>query len=66
MTTDATEAPAEATRSAGEWSGICWTDSSWELRRGLEVVEDLPPALWPREWVAAGEAQRRNVPSSPM
>jgi hypothetical protein len=38
--------PAAAT---GEWSGIGWTDSSWELMHGLDVVEDLPPDAWPPE-----------------
>ncbi|HEY0819819.1 MAG TPA: hypothetical protein VGD46_13630, partial [Rhizobacter sp.] len=34
----------------GEWAGIGWTDSSWELAHGLEVVEDLPPDAWPVEF----------------
>jgi hypothetical protein len=34
----------------GEWGGIGWTDSSWELARGLEVVEDLPLDAWPVEF----------------
>lgn len=37
-------------RGAGEWGGIGWTDSSWELARGLEVVEDLPADAWPVEF----------------
>jgi hypothetical protein len=47
--------PAEtiATRVAGaeqaEWIGIGWTDSSWELAHGLDVVEDLPADAWPVE-----------------
>ena len=32
-----------------DWSGIGWNDSSWELRHGLDVVEDLPPDAWPLE-----------------
>jgi hypothetical protein len=24
-----------------------WYDSTWELRRGLDVTEDLPAHLWP-------------------
>jgi hypothetical protein len=32
-----------------EWSGFGWNDSSWELQRGLDVVEDLPPEAWPQE-----------------
>lgn len=27
-----------------------WHDSSWALRQGLEVTEDVPPAVWPAEW----------------
>ncbi len=65
MTTNAPKGAADATPGAGERPGIGWTDSSWELRRGLEVVEDLPLALWPGEPIPA-EPQRRNVPSSPM
>ncbi len=34
----------------GDWSGIGWTDSSWDLARGLDVVEDLPPDAWPAEF----------------
>jgi hypothetical protein len=37
----------------GEWSGIGWADSSWELARGLEVVEDLPLDAWPLEFAHA-------------
>jgi hypothetical protein len=32
-----------------EWTGIGWTDSSWELAHGLDVVEDLPADAWPAE-----------------
>ena len=32
-----------------EWTGIGWTDSSWELAHGLDVVEDLPADAWPLE-----------------
>ena len=32
-----------------EWSGIGWNDSSWELMRGLDVVENLPPEAWPQD-----------------
>lgn len=35
---------------SGEWTGIGWTDSSWELARGLDVVEDVPPDAWPAEF----------------
>ncbi|MET0334810.1 MAG: hypothetical protein ABW190_11110 [Rhizobacter sp.] len=38
----------------GEWSGsIGWTDSSWDLAQGLDVVEDLPLDAWPAEMPAA-------------
>lgn len=26
-----------------------WFDSTWELRRGLDVTEDLPLHLWPAD-----------------
>jgi hypothetical protein len=32
-----------------ERAGINWSDSSWELLQGLEVVEDLPLDAWPLE-----------------
>jgi hypothetical protein len=35
---------------SGEWAGIGWTDSSWELARGLDVVEDVSPDAWPAEF----------------
>lgn len=28
------------------WAGVGWTDSSWELARGLEVVEGLSLDDW--------------------
>ena len=39
--------------------GPGWHDSSWMLRRGLDVIEGLPPEAIPPEWqwrwwVAAG------------
>lgn len=43
----------------GDWTGIGWTDSSWELAHGLEVVEDLPPDAWPAEF------QRNAAPLAP-
>lgn len=43
----------------GEWTGVSWTDSSWELAHGLEVVEDLPPDVWPPEFPSG------QVPLSP-
>jgi hypothetical protein len=38
-----------AVAGATEWAGIGWTDSSWELAHGLEVVEDLPADAWPMD-----------------
>ena len=32
-----------------ERAGISWSDSSWELLHGLEVVEDLPLDAWPQD-----------------
>jgi len=32
-----------------ERAGISWSDSSWELLQGLEVVEDLPLDAWPQD-----------------
>jgi hypothetical protein len=28
---------------------VSWSDSSWELLQGLEVVEDLPLDAWPQD-----------------
>lgn len=41
----------------GDWTGIGWTDSSWELAQGLEVVEDLPPDAWPVEFPLGAAAK---------
>jgi hypothetical protein len=38
-------------------SGIGWNDSSWDLLRGLDVVEDLPLDAWPLEQLAFQPAQ---------
>lgn len=27
-----------------------WHESSWMLRRGLDVIEGVPPQFWPPEW----------------
>jgi hypothetical protein len=52
-TNDVRREPMRDARRTGaapaDWSGIGWTDSSWDLARGLEVVEDLPPDAWPAE-----------------
>jgi hypothetical protein len=29
---------------------MSWHDSTWDLRRGLEVLEDVPGELLPAEW----------------
>ena len=36
-----------------EWSGIGWNESSWDLKRGLDVIEDLSLEAWPHEAAAA-------------
>ena len=33
-------------------AGPGWFDSSWDLRRGLEVSEGLPGDVQPNEWLA--------------
>jgi hypothetical protein len=38
-----------AAASAHEAPVIGWNDSSWDLQRGLDVVEDLPLDAWPLE-----------------
>ena len=41
---------------ANAWSidqepmGSSWHDSSWMLRKGLDVIEGLPPEAIPPEW----------------
>ncbi|MBT9526186.1 MAG: hypothetical protein IV105_13080, partial [Rhizobacter sp.] len=32
-----------------ERAAVSWSDSSWELLHGLEVVEDLPLDAWPQD-----------------
>lgn len=44
----------------GEWSGIGWNDSSWELARGLDVVENLPADAWPQEPLAPQPVKATN------
>ena len=51
--------PKDDTRY-GSWSideepmGESWHDSSWMLRKGLDVIEDVafdpPPGVWLRQW----------------
>lgn len=43
--------PAPAT---AEYSGFGWNDSSWDLKRGLEVIEDIPLDDWPPSPFADG------------
>ncbi|HMN77675.1 MAG TPA: hypothetical protein PKC97_16565 [Burkholderiaceae bacterium] len=33
-----------------ESMGPGWHDSSWMLKKGLDVIEDPPPAAIPTEW----------------
>ncbi len=33
-----------------EPAGPGWHESSWLLRRGLDVIEGVPPQFWPLEW----------------
>jgi hypothetical protein len=33
-----------------------WHDSTWDLRRGLDVVEEVPGELLPAEWLQADDA----------
>jgi len=46
-----------------EWTGIGWTDSSWELAHGLDVVEDLPADAWPIELASSAPRAAINDPS---
>ena len=45
-----------ATRAGAEWSidqepmGPGWHDSSWMLRKGLDVFEGVPTEAIPHEW----------------
>lgn len=47
--------PTEAEKTVG-WSideetmGAGWHDSSWMLKKGLDVIEGLPPGAVPPEW----------------
>ena len=54
--------PAQITKDDGEnghWSideepmGETLRDSSWMLRKGLQVIEDLAPDLWPMAWTGS-------------
>lgn len=56
-TTDVFETRRGAVQA--ERAGINWSDSSWELLHGLEVVEDLPLDAWPQD-PPAPFAQRPN------
>lgn len=47
---DAQELPEAAEGSRDEPHGPGWHESSWELRRGLEVREGMPADLSLAEW----------------
>ncbi|MEO8151511.1 MAG: hypothetical protein ABI605_00470 [Rhizobacter sp.] len=38
--------PRRAGSAQSEGAGFGWNDSSWDLMRGLDVVEDLPLDAW--------------------
>jgi hypothetical protein len=38
-----------STQPSVESTVIGWNDSSWDLQRGLDVVEDLPLDVWALE-----------------
>lgn len=46
----ATAAGDEAWSIDDETMGPGWHDSSWMLKKGLDVTEDPPPAAIPPEW----------------
>jgi len=51
--------PQPAAARAAAWSiddepmGCGWHESSWMLRKGLEVIEDVPLQALPLEWQLA-------------
>ena len=45
----AVSSAASSAATGTEWFCTGWADSSWDLRQGLEVVENLPPDAWPAE-----------------
>jgi hypothetical protein len=49
MKTNSESEPRHASVAQPEWAGMGWNDSSWELQRGLDVVEDFSPDAWSRE-----------------
>lgn len=42
-----------AVAPAADFAGVAWNDSSWDLKHGLDVVEDLPPDAWPQDGLLA-------------
>ncbi len=58
-TTDGFDVSRVGVAQAAERAGVVsWSDSSWELLHGLEVVEDLPLDAWPQDPPAAPAGQR--------
>jgi hypothetical protein len=53
MKTNDESEPRHASVAQAEWAGFGWNDSSWDLMRGLDVVEDLPLDVWSRETAPA-------------
>jgi hypothetical protein len=49
MKTNSESEPRHASVAQPERVGMGWNDSSWELLRGLDVVEDFSPDAWSRE-----------------
>jgi hypothetical protein len=49
MKTNSESEPRHASVAQPERVGMGWNDSSWELLRGLDVVEDFSPDAWLRE-----------------
>jgi hypothetical protein len=49
MKTSSESEPRHAIVAQPEWVSMGWNDSSWELQRGLDVVEDFSPDAWSRE-----------------
>lgn len=58
-TTDVSEVRRVGVKQA-ERAAVNWSDSSWELLHGLEVVEDLPLEAWPQDPPVPFFAQRSN------
>lgn len=50
------DVPAVCVEDGGDSIGAGWFDSSWELQRGLVVVEGMPTDLGLDEWLSAALA----------